>query len=59
MISIPGDNDIGGEGSDKITREKSQRFDDTFGKETYIQYKFLEFIKVNIKHSLLPDILLP
>jgi len=48
VISIPGDNDIGGEGADKITQEKAQRFDDTFGKETYIQYKFLEFIKVNL-----------
>lgn len=48
VISIPGDNDIGGEGMDAITHKKSQRFDDTFGKETYVQFRFLEFIKVNL-----------
>lgn len=48
VISIPGDNDIGGEGMDTITKKKSQRFDDTFGKETYIQFRYLEFIKVNL-----------
>ncbi|GAB6032770.1 hypothetical protein CHUAL_011634 [Chamberlinius hualienensis] len=48
VVSIPGDNDIGGEGVDRITKEKSQRFDDTFGKEIYVQYKFLEFVKVNL-----------
>ena len=48
MISIPGDNDIGGEGSDRITKAKAERFNSHFGSETRILNKYVDYLKVKL-----------
>ena len=48
MINIPGDNDIGGEGSDRVTKEKVERFNHHFGSETQISHKNVKYLKVTI-----------
>nr|XP_053635260.1 LOW QUALITY PROTEIN: uncharacterized protein LOC128690574 [Cherax quadricarinatus] len=47
-IFVPGDNDIGGEGSDQVTPHKIQRFNSIFNQSTTLQYKFIDFIQVQV-----------
>lgn len=47
VINIPGDNDIGGEGSDRVTKEKVERFNHHFGSETQISHKNVKYLKVD------------
>ncbi|XP_045618891.1 metallophosphoesterase 1 homolog isoform X2 [Procambarus clarkii] len=47
-IYVPGDNDIGGEGSDRVTPNKIQRFYSIFNQSTTLQYKFIDFIQVQV-----------
>jgi len=47
VISIPGDNDIGGEGNDRVTEEKVERFNRYFGSESQKSKNHVEFLKVN------------
>ena len=49
VISIPGDNDIGGEGNDRVTEEKVERFNRYFGSESQKSKNHVEFLKVNMK----------
>uniref|UniRef100_T1JD05 Uncharacterized protein n=1 Tax=Strigamia maritima TaxID=126957 RepID=T1JD05_STRMM len=46
-LYIPGDNDIGGEGSDKVTDQKVIRFRELFHDDEHVIYKFVEFARVN------------
>lgn len=47
-IFVPGDNDIGGEGTDKVTPHKVQRFYSVFSQPTTVQYKFIDFMQVRV-----------
>jgi len=47
VVYIPGDNDIGGEGYDRVTPNKTKRFDYVFRDSINGHYRFLEFLKVN------------
>ena len=48
-IYIPGDNDIGGEGVDRVTLKKISRFDEAFGggKPVYSPCSFLDIVPVS------------
>lgn len=46
-IWIPGDNDIGGEGFEKVSASKLLQFHDTFGHENPVPLNGINFIKVN------------
>ncbi|XP_068211355.1 metallophosphoesterase 1 homolog [Palaemon carinicauda] len=47
-IYVPGDNDIGGEGPDKVTLHKVQRFYQEFNQSYSVSYKFLEFTQMRV-----------
>ncbi|XP_078691166.1 uncharacterized protein LOC144921750 isoform X2 [Branchiostoma floridae x Branchiostoma belcheri] len=49
LILLAGDNDIGGEGSDMITQEKMQRFQENFAPlDEVVRVKNVDFLKVNL-----------
>ncbi|KAG7177118.1 Metallophosphoesterase 1-like 1, partial [Homarus americanus] len=48
VIYVPGDNDIGGEGIDRVTPHKVQRFFSFFNQSNTLQYKFVDFIQVRV-----------
>ncbi|CAL4078971.1 unnamed protein product [Meganyctiphanes norvegica] len=47
IIFVPGDNDIGGEGSDSVTKHKIQRFFNAFNQSTVTSLDFINFKQVN------------
>ena len=52
MVYLPGDNDVGGEGIDRMTKHKLDRFYKAFGDgpsdvNVITNYKFLEMIHVS------------
>lgn len=47
VIYLPGDNDIGGEGSDRVTEEKIQRFNKNFPSSVENNVGNLQFITVS------------
>ncbi|KAG0712667.1 Metallophosphoesterase 1 [Chionoecetes opilio] len=51
VFSLPGDNDIGGEGSDLVTPHKVRRFYSFLNQSMTLQYKFVDFIQEIIKHK--------
>ncbi|KAK7071042.1 hypothetical protein SK128_007679 [Halocaridina rubra] len=47
-IYVPGDNDIGGEGSDVATWKKVQRFYQVFNQSMFVPYEFVDFTQVRV-----------
>ncbi|KAG8228021.1 hypothetical protein J437_LFUL003656 [Ladona fulva] len=47
ILYLPGDNDIGGEGNERVTQLKYERYQKTFDGREAVSIKFAEFIKVN------------
>ena len=45
-VYLPGDNDIGGEGTDKRTAEKMQRFNRVFHDDKPHAYRNIDFLPV-------------
>ncbi|XP_070579565.1 uncharacterized protein [Ptychodera flava] len=49
LLLLPGDNDIGGEGSDFITQDKTRRFELHFDKQyEVVPFKYVDFLKVDL-----------
>lgn len=57
LFYIPGDNDIGGEQADIVTKEKVDRFQRSFGHRTKMDVKNLtRLIHVNLLTHLTPNV---
>ena len=50
MIYLPGDNDIGGEGSDRLTEAKINRFNSNFPSESQQNIRGIHFLTVRVKN---------
>lgn len=44
---LPGDNDIGGEGSERVTPEKIKKFEQAFSQPDTLNFKNVTFYKIN------------
>lgn len=55
-IWLPGDNDIGGEGTERVKPEKIKLFEQTFAQPDIIPYSHITFFKINRLIERIPKI---
>lgn len=53
---IPGDNDIGGEGFERVKKDKIKRFNENFGHSTHFEMRNVSFYNANLISSEFPEI---
>lgn len=57
MFMLPGDNDIGGEGDDRVSKRKEDRFQHWFGNHSFLDVRNrTRLIHVNLLSHITPNV---